>query len=159
MGDFKEIYACEASAGFSFRVDEITYRFVKHQLIVEDKEEAEALDAFLAKYTVIGNKVKKVDLASAEALVQNHKDTHGGAHSGMFSSSAMAQMEQDKLENRDAQFAKMPEAAKANVVDAMAADGDLILTEKTDSVPPAATASGLIDNTKPVSILKQSKKA
>lgn len=149
MGDsFKETYACQHSSGFTFRVGDVTHRFDKHQLVIEDEEVAKELDEFLAKYPTIGNKVKKVDLSVAEALVAEHKATHGGAHSGPFSSQAMAQMETDKLEGRDAQFAKMSPEAKANVTDAMAKESDLILTEKVASATQAE-APTLVDNTKP----------
>lgn len=155
---FEAIYACKTSSGFQFRLGENRYRFEKHQLVITDEVAAKELDDFLAKTPAFAAKVQKVDLAAAEALVANHKATHGGAHSGPFSSSAMAQMETDKLEGRDKQFAQMSLEDKANVTDAMAEDSDLILTEKVNAPVVAAVAPALKETIKPVSILSKQAK-
>jgi len=155
---FEAIYACEKYAGFNFRLGKTRHVFEKHQLVITDKDLAAELDDFLSSNPAFAMKVKKVDLAAAEALVENHKATHGGAHSGPFSSSAMAQMETDKLEGRDKQFAQMSPEAKAKVTDALAADSDLIVTEKVDKPVVAAASPALTETaTKPVSILNQAK--
>lgn len=154
---FEAIYACEKYAGFQFRLGETRHQFEKHQLVIIDKAIADELDDFLSTNPAFAMKVKKVDLAAAEALVANHKATHGGAHSGPFSSNAMAQMETDKLEGRDKQFAQMSPEDKANVTDAMAKDSDLILTEKVEAPVVAPAKAGLTETTKPVSILNKAK--
>ena len=155
---FKAIYACEKYAGYNFRLGENRHVFEKHQLIITDEIIADELDDFLSTNPAFAMKVKKVDLAEAEALVENHKATHGGAHSGPFSSNAMAQMETDKLEGRDKQFAQMSTEDKANVTDAMAKDSDLILTEKVDAPAVSQAAPVLKETTKPVvSILNKAK--
>ena len=128
--ELKVVYACKSSAGFLFRVGETRHRFQEHQLILTNEDEIIELDEALEKYPNLAFKVKKVKLAEAEALVANHKATHGGAISGPFSSSAMSALEPNKLGERDKSLDLMSTEQKAGLVEAMAKDSDLILTEK-----------------------------
>lgn len=144
---FEAIYACKQHAGYMLRVGTIRYRFEKHQLIITSEEEAEAMDELLSSNTLIGAKIKKVDLAAAEALVADHVASHGGAHSGLFSSSNMSQLEPNKLGGRDASLDLMGDESKAKVVDALAKDS-LVVTEKTESAPAIKPAVNILKTAK-----------
>lgn len=153
---FQAVYACVRFSGFSFRVGTTTHRFEKHQLLIDDEEVAGEIDAFLKKYKSIGDKVKKVNLAAAEALVANHVATHGGAKSGPFSSLSSGQHEPNKIAERDAALSNMSVEDKQNLANKLASDSDLVMTEKTDVISAApAPEPSLVENKPAVSPLAQ----
>ena len=144
---FKAVYACPKYSGFNFRLGDKRYVFEKHQLILDNKDEADALDDFLKTSVSFASKIKKVDLATAEALVANHVKEHGGAHSGPFSSQIMTNMEQKPLVDRDNQFANLPKGAADKITEALAAESDLIVTAKVPVVEQPVIVAKLVDNT------------
>ena len=140
--NFQAVYACKQHPGFSFRIAGRRYKFEKHQLILQNKDEVEELDEFLASNVGFAAKIKKVTADQAESLVAQHKKAHGGAHSGMFPSNAMSQNEANKLSLRDAMFDSLPDAESAELTEALAADS-LVATEKAPV--PAAFAGFKIE--------------
>jgi len=144
---FEVVYACEKFSGFSFRANETYYRFEKHQLIINDEEQAKEIDEVLKTYPAIGSKVKKVDLSAAEALVNQHKAQHGGAHSGAFGSKQMEQLEPNKLQSRDATLQNMKPQVKQEITNQLDESG-LQMTEATNQVESPEDNSTAVSETK-----------
>ena len=151
----QETYVCEAHAGFIIRVGKTRLIFEKHQLILTDELLVKKLDKCIKKYPHIRSKIKKVDIGVANALVAQHKASHGGAHAGPFSSSVMSQAETAKVAMRDEQFSLIAEKDKTTITDAIVKDSALVLSEKLEIPavkPPVSTLKETIKEVKKTTI-------
>lgn len=124
------VYVCERHPGFFFRLNGKRFQFEKHQLKVDDAEDVKAIDELLEKNSAFAQKIKKVDIRAAEALVEKHKREHGGAVSGPFSSDLMAKMEANRLAARDDQFNHMPDGQADAIKTALEEESNLKVTHK-----------------------------
>lgn len=124
------VYVCERHPGFFFRLNGKRFNFEKHQLKVDNPEDMKAIDELLKENPVFAQKIKKVDVAAAEALVAKHQREHGGAVSGPFSSDMMAKMEANRLTARDEQFNRMDNAEEVKT--ALEEESNLKITHKAN---------------------------
>lgn len=127
--EFKPVvYACKQHPGFSFKGTDRWFRFEKHQLILKNQADVDDMDMHIEKYPNIGNKVNKVQLSQAEALVQEHIRTHGGAHQGPYNSTLQNNGDLNNLKQRDAALSDMTPQQEADLREKLASESELLTT-------------------------------
>lgn len=123
------VYICAQHASFSFRAGTKRFKFSKHVLNIDTKEDMQTIDAIIDANPAFAFKIRKADKVAAEALVNAHRSSHGGAAKGMFNSEHAPTVVKPMRE-RDAAFANLPPDQVDALTDKMKEEANLLLTAK-----------------------------
>jgi len=140
----KHIYIAKA-AGFSTNaIDEdgnrTRVKFEEGQFQTDDDSIAEQLDNAIAKKG-LARHITKVDRAAAEALVAKHRagmKAQGAMHGSVTALAASEAMKQS-MANRDAELKKAVDGSVEGVLEVLAPEGGLVLTEEGVTAPSGET--------------------
>ena len=153
------VYICEAHPAFTFRIGNKRHKFIKHVLHLDDEQQIADLDAALLDIPALSLKVKKIDKAAAEELVKSLvKPGLGGAVKGSVSAQDILNS-QKPLQERDADFANLQPGQEDAIVEELAKDSNLLLTQKQENPIVSTTEASAKVKPNALNFLKEKSKA
>ncbi len=130
-------YVCKKFPKFSFRISNTRYKFNDGLLFLEDETHVKALDALILKNSTFTQNVVKIDKEAAEVFVREriknlgaNRLLSGAKKGGVDSQDILNSQDFRSLQERDIEMSNLSKEAADELVETLAKDSSLILTEK-----------------------------